>query len=238
MIAAPPGLRTRHISRTASRSTVVGQAVEHVERRDDVEGRRGKRDRRGAGLRHAGEAGTPGELQACPRQIESARLAVRLEQQAQVGAGAASAVEQAQIASGPRPPGPASAPRSGGSLGTRSDRARRARWLRAVDPRPYSIPLASTRAACHNDSGHVLSCGCFHLQRPAKPHPKRRYADDAIVESPCPRARPGRRDDVGVVQQEAARGRAAAAPGGRANDPASASRRRLRRRRPLRPRGR
>ncbi|MCK7461367.1 MAG: hypothetical protein MZU84_04525 [Sphingobacterium sp.] len=99
---------------------------------------------------------TPGELQARPRQVESARLAVPLEQQAQVRAGAASAVEQAQIAAARGRAGRASATRTGGTRGTRSDPARRARWLRAVDPQPYSILLASTPAACHNNCVTVV----------------------------------------------------------------------------------
>jgi hypothetical protein len=94
MMTAPPGLSTRHISPSTFHR--FGQADQHVEGGDDIEGGGRKGDGGDTRLRDALQAAPAGIVQARLRQVEPEGLAVRL-QQAQVVARATPAVDQAQV---------------------------------------------------------------------------------------------------------------------------------------------
>ncbi len=93
----PPGLQhARHLA-PGRPLDLVGQAVEHVERGDDVEAGVGERDRPDAGARDPRRRHVIlAKSQAAGGQVEAEGAAVA-RQHRQVGAGAAAAVEQPQI---------------------------------------------------------------------------------------------------------------------------------------------
>ena len=71
---------------------LLGQAIQNIEGRDDIEGIAGERNGGGACLGDSTQTELSGELEAPPGQIEAARAAVVFEAQ-EVRAGAAAAVE-------------------------------------------------------------------------------------------------------------------------------------------------
>ena len=143
----------------------VGQAVEHVERVTMSNAPTG-RGRRGAGPRHAREAGTPGDLQAGSVRSKPHAAPYRPSRRRLAPVPHPQSSRRRPVR--PAAAGRAAARRTAGIRGTRNGPVRRGTLPRAVDPRPYCMsasgacrPRSRTRrgviADCTAPRGHV-SC--------------------------------------------------------------------------------